>query len=113
LIFIFSRQLMRVFTADVDVIDIGVVCLRIIMVVQWSYVMTSTHLAMLQAVKRPMYGFFESASRKVLLPLPFFWLFVFHLGWDIKYVWYSIAGTNVFMTIVTVVYAQSILRKLK
>ena len=83
------------------------------MLVQWSYVLTSTHLAMLQAIKRPTYGFFESISRKVLLPLPFFWLFVFSRGYPVDYVWYSIAGTNVFMTAITVVYAQFVLRTKK
>ena len=83
------------------------------MLMQWSYVMTSTHLAMLQAIKRPNYGFFESILRKVLLPLPFFWLFVFNFEYDVRWVWYSIAGTNVLMTIITMIYAQFVLRRLK
>ena len=113
LIWIFARPLLHVFTEDETVVEIGVGCLRVIMLVQWSYVLTSTHLAMLQAIKRPMYGFFESISRKVLLPLPFFWLFVYSRDYPIDYIWYSIAGTNVFMTVVTVVYAQIVLRTKK
>ena len=76
LIYVFAKQLMNIFTSDSEVIQIGVDCIHIIALIQWSYVMTSTHLAMLQAIKRPMYGFFESVLRKVLLPLPFLWLFV-------------------------------------
>jgi len=113
LMWIFARQLMTIFTRDAEVISIGVGCLRIIMLVQWSYVMTSTHLAMLQAVKRPMYGFFESILRKVLLPLPFFHVLVVGYGMSVDAVWYSIAGTNVFMTMITVVYAQIVLRRMK
>lgn len=112
LIFIFSPQIIGVFTDDPEVIDLGVVCLNVIALVQWSYVLTSTHLAMLQAIKRPMYGFFESVLRKVALPLPFLWLCVWTLELDIVWVWYSIAGTNVFMTIVTVIYAQVVARRL-
>lgn len=110
LMFLFAAQLMRIFTPDPEVIEIGVNCLRIISLVQWSYVMTSTHLAMLQAMKRPSYGFFESILRKVLLPMPFFVLFVTYQQSDIEFVWYTIAGTNVFMTLFTIAYAQFVLR---
>ena len=106
LMFTFSRQLMVIFTNDNEVIELGVLCLNIIAPVQWSYVMTSTHLAMLQAMKRPMYGFFESISRKVLLPLPFFILCVWQLQLGVQSVWWSIAGTNVFATVVTLTYAR-------
>lgn len=104
---------MHVFTDDETVVEIGVGCLRVIMLVQWSYVLTSIHLAMLQAIKRPAYGFFESISRKVLLPLPFLWLFVFRYDCSIDHVWYIIAGTNVFATTITIVYAQVVLRTKK
>ena len=67
LMFAFSRQLMGIFTNDAEVIELGVLCLNIIAPVQWCYVMRSTHLAMLHAMKSPMYGFFESISSKVLL----------------------------------------------
>ena len=113
LIWIFAAPLMRVFTDDDAVVEIGVGCLRVIMLVQWSYVSTSIHLAMLQAIKRPFYGFFESISRKVLLPMPFFWLFVLQYGYPLDFVWYSIAGTNVFMTVITVAFAQFVLRTKK
>ena len=112
LIFVLARPLMRIFTTEAEVIDIGVNCLRIIMLVQWSYVMTSTHLAMLQAIKRPRYGFFESVLRKVLLPLPFFWLFIWIYNYEIEVVWTIIAGTNVFMTVITIVYAQWVLKNI-
>ena len=112
LIFVLARSLMRIFTTEAEVIDIGVNCLRIIMLVQWSYVMTSTHLAMLQAIKRPRYGFFESVLRKVLLPLPFFWLFIWIYNYEIEVVWTIIAGTNVFMTVITIVYAQWVLKNI-
>ena len=111
-IYVFARRLMQVFTDDPAVIEIGVECLHIIMLVQWSYVMTSTHLAMLQATKRPRYGFFESVLRKVLLPLPFFWVIVWSWQFEIAAVWWIISGTNVFMTVITVVYAQWVLRHL-
>ncbi|MFK7767393.1 MAG: MATE family efflux transporter [Mariniblastus sp.] len=109
---VFAKQLMGIFTSDPEVIDLGVLCLYIIAPVQWSYVITSTHLAMLQAMKKPMYGFFESISRKVLLPVPFFILCVWHYKMGVDSVWYSIAGTNVFATVVTLTYARWVLRRI-
>ena len=50
--------------------------------------------------------------RKVLLPLPFFCVFVWAWQFEIATVWWIISGTNVFMTVITVVYAQWVLRHL-
>jgi Na+-driven multidrug efflux pump len=110
--FVFAAQLMRIFTTDTEVIEIGVNCLRIVSLIQWSYVMTSTHLAMLQATKRPEYGYIESVLRKILLPLPLLWLFVSSYEYGVDWVWYTVAATNVFMTAITIIYAQWVLRKL-
>lgn len=113
LIFLFAPQLMRVFTDDPVVIEIGIRYVHIMALIQWSYVMTSTHLAFLQAMKRPRYGFFESILRKVLLPTPFLWLFVWRLNYSVDAVWLTVAGANVLMTAITVAYAQTQLGKLK
>lgn len=106
LILLFATQLMNVFTDDPEVIQIGVRYVQIMAFIQWSYVMTSTHLAFLQAVKRPRYGFFESVLRRVLLPAPLMWLFVKEWGYSVDWVWASIAFANVLMTVGTIVYGQ-------
>ena len=110
--FFFARQLMQVFTDDAEVIDLGVTCLRVIAPIQWSYVMTAFYLAMLRALKRPMYAFFESMLRKVILPAPLFYLFVWQWKYEIEWIWYTVVVTNVLMTIVTISYGQYVLRKL-
>ncbi|MEM7457117.1 MAG: MATE family efflux transporter [Planctomycetota bacterium] len=110
LMFALAVPLMRIFTSDQEVIRIGKRYIQIMACIQWSYVMTSTHLAFLQAIKRPFYGFFESPLRKVLLPLPFLFMLVPEHSVDV--VWYTIAGTNVFMTVITVIYGQVMLRRL-
>jgi Na+-driven multidrug efflux pump len=69
LILAFGRPLLGVFTDDPEVVEIGLNCIWIIMFVQWSYVITSTHLATLQALKKPYYGFYETVLRKLGLPL--------------------------------------------
>lgn len=112
LIFVFASHLIGIFTSDIEVIEIGVGYIRIMALIQWSYVMTSTRLAMMQAIKRPLYGFFESVLRKVLLPLPLLWLFVLKFEFDVEWVWYSVAAANVLMTLITLVVAQSMLKRI-
>ena len=112
IMFFFARQLMGIFTNDEEVIQLGVNCIYVIAPIQWSYVLTAAHLNMLSAMKRPMYGFYEAMLRKVILPAPLFWLFVSYWTMPVEWVWYSVAVTNVFMTIVTVIYGQSVLASL-
>lgn len=109
--FLLAEPLMRLFSDDLEVIEFGVTCLQIFAFVQWSYVMTSTHIAMLQALKRPMYGFFEAVARKIILPMPLFWLFIVQWNKSVHWLWYTSATTTVLMTLVTVVYARWVLRK--
>ena len=112
IMFFFARPLMQIFTDDEEVIQLGVNCLYVIAPIQWSYVLTAAHLNMLQAMKRPMYGFYEAMLRKVILPAPLFWLFVSYWAMPVEWVWYSVAVTNVLMTIVTVVIGQRVLASL-
>ena len=112
IMFFFARQLMGIFTDDEEVIQLGVNCIYVIAPIQWSYVLTAAHLNMLSAMKRPMYGFYEAMLRKVILPAPLFWLFVSYWAMPVEWVWYSVAVTNVFMTIVTVIYGQRVLASL-
>ena len=113
LMFLFSRQLMNIFTDDPKVIDYGVGCLNVMAPIHWSYILTATHIAMLQALKRPAYGFFEAITRKIILPLPILWLLVVYLGQGVDWIWYCNAAINVLMTGVTVYYARMVLRELE
>ena len=106
LMFLFAPQLMDIFTDDPDVILYGTICLRVFAPIHWSYILTSTHIAMLQALKRPAYGFFESITRKIILPLPILWWLVVYLGKDIEWIWYCNAAVQILMTAVTVIYAR-------
>ena len=111
LMFIFADPLMRIFSSDTEVIKVGTTCLRIFAFVQWAYVMTSTHLAMLQAIKHPTYGYFESITRKIILPVPLLWLFIIQWHENVQWIWYTSAATTIFMTMITIFIARSVLQK--
>ena len=112
LMFLLARPLVRLFTDDPAVVEAGTDYVRIVAFIQWAYVMTFIHIGFLQAVKRPMYGFVESIIRKVALPLVVFYVLV--KVWDAELLdfWHGMVAINVAMTIVTIIYAQSVLRKL-
>jgi len=109
LMFAFAPQLMGIFTEDPKVIRLGVICLYVFAPIHWSYILTATHIAMLQALKRPAYGFFEAIMRKIILPLPILWWLVIYLGKDIEWIWYCNAAIQLLMTTVTVIYARKVL----
>ncbi len=112
LMFLFSRQLMDIFTDDPEVIELGVTCLNVMAPIHWSYILSATHIAMLQALKRPMYGFFEAITRKIVLPLPILWLLVVLWNQDIVWIWYCNAAINIVVTCVTIFYAWRVLNSL-
>lgn len=112
LMFTFAEPLVRLFTKDPDVISVGTNYVRIMTFIQWAYVMTFVHTGFLQAVKRPMYGFVESVIRKMILPVGVFYVVVRVYQVQLHGFWYSMAIINIAMTIVTIIYAQRVLRKL-
>ncbi|MEP3480451.1 MAG: MATE family efflux transporter [Fuerstiella sp.] len=112
LMFWFSPELMDLFTDDPEVIDLGVRCLNVIAPIHWSYILTAAFIAMLQALKRPSYGFFESITRKIILPLPILWLLVVRWDKSIDWIWYCNASIQIVMTAVTAYYAWRVLNGL-
>ena len=112
LIFAFATPLVRVFTSDEAVIKAGANYTRIMALIQWAYVMGFIHIGFLQAIKRPMYGFVEAVLRKVVLPVAVFYFAVKILETSLNGFWISLVAINVIMTIVTVVYAQIVLKRM-
>lgn len=112
LIFVFATPLVRIFTSDEEVIKVGANYTRIMAFLQWAYVMGFIYIGFLQAIKRPMYGFVEAVIRKIVLPIGVFYFVVKILEVDLNGFWYSMVAINIAMTIVTIVYAQRVLRKM-
>lgn len=59
-----------------------------------------------------MYGFVESFTRKVILPIIVFSLVVHVFELSLEGFWMAMCAINVFMAIITISYGQSVLRKL-
>lgn len=112
LMYVLARPLVDLFTDDPEVIEVGTTYTRIMAIIQWAYVMTFAHTGFLQAIKRPLYGFIESIIRKIVLPLGIFYVVVDVYQVGLTGFWTTMAIINVVMAIVTIIWAQSLLRKL-
>ena len=108
---LFATPLVRLFTSDPEVVEVGTTYIQIMVFIQWAYVMTFLHTGYLQAVKRPMYGFVESVIRKIILPIVVFNSLVTVVGVTVVEFFYAMVAINVLMTVATIMYAQYILRR--
>ncbi|MEN8737940.1 MAG: MATE family efflux transporter, partial [Akkermansiaceae bacterium] len=113
LLVIFAKQLVSVFTNDLEVIRVGTTYIRIVSVMQWAYVMTFIHIGFLQALKRPFYGFVESIIRKIVLPLSIFPLLVLSHKVSLVGFWWGMVAINITMTVVTIIYAHQKLKQVE
>jgi len=111
ILFTFARHLVGLFTHDPEVIEIGTLYIRIMSLIQWAYVMNFIHIGFLQAVKRPLYGFAESVTRKILLPIAIFHPIAAILFVDLTVFWIAMVIINVTMTVITITYAQFVLHR--
>ena len=109
--YLFATPLVRIFTDDSEVIEKGASYVRIVSAVQWAYVMGFIYLGFLQAVKRPMYGLFESIVRKIGLPVIIFYLIVRVWDVDLNTFWWSSVAINITVALVTITYGRHVLKR--
>lgn len=113
LLFVFASPLVRLFTNDPEVIDTGIKYVRIVSFIQWSYVSGFVYIGFLQALKRPIYGFIESFTRKIILPMIVFNIVIGVFEVSLEGFWISMCVINAFMAIITISYGQHVLGKLR
>jgi len=96
----FGEPLMRLFTDESAVIDIGVDYLRIEAMILPAYAITFIAAAVLQGLKKPLYTLYCNIARQVIGQVILFYLAVdiFKLG--INGVWYSVLIINWIMAAV-------------
>jgi putative MATE family efflux protein len=111
-VFTFSEQLMKIFTSDPDVIQIGKEYLNIAVLFFCAYIFLNISVSTLQGIKRPMYAIFVGTYRQFLLPLPLFLLLSIQLGWGTKGIWWGIFIANWSAAIFTYFYTRARLQKL-
>ena len=110
-VFLFAGQLMRLFTDDGPVIEIGSHYLRIATVIFNSYVLMNISVAILQGLKKPMFAIWIGLYRQLLMPLSVFTLITDVWGFGLPGIWWGIAGINWSSAVISVIFTLHKLRR--
>ena len=108
----FTREpLMKFFTADAQVIQLGVDYLGIATITLCAYVILFQTVFMLQGLKRPMFGLWIGMYRQVLAPAIVFNVLAFTLGWGLWGIWWGIFFVTWSAALITLWMGLRTLRK--
>ena len=110
-VLIFARQLIQAFTADIQVIEIGVEYLRIASLFFFAYIFLNMSVSTLQGMKKPLYAIFVGVYRQILMPLPLFLLLAIYLEWGTRGIWWGIFAVNWSAAIFTFFYTRNQIKK--
>ena len=110
-VLLFARQLMQAFTADVQVIEIGIEYLQIAALFFFAYIFLNMSVSTLQGMKKPLYAIFVGVYRQILMPLPLFLFLAVFLHWGTKGIWWGIFLVNWSAGIFTFFYTRKQIRK--
>ena len=89
---LFAGPLMRLFSDDPAVVEVGAQYLRVDAFVLYGYVVISVSTAALQGMQRPLFAIWMGLGRQVLAPWLLFTLLVNVLGCGTLALWLSIAA---------------------
>ncbi len=87
LIIIFAKQLITFFTADPQVIAIGIIALRISAITIFGHMLFQINSTTLQGLKKPLIPMFLALFKQFIIPISFFFLFIKILNLGIIGIW--------------------------
>ena len=88
-VFVFGKYLMAVFSNDITVIQIGTTYLRVDALVLYAYVIIFINIAILQGLKRPMFGLLIGIYRLVVAPTIVFYVLIEILDFGLLGIWWG------------------------
>jgi len=97
---LFGDVLMRIFTDDAQVVELGVDYLRIEALILPAYAITFIANAVLQGLKKPIYTLYSNVVRQIIGQLALFYLAIEVLELGINGVWFSVLAINWIMAAV-------------
>ena len=111
LVYLISPVMMSIFTDQADIIAIGVQYLRIDAFALPGYALLFLSLAVLQGLKRPVFGMIITLIRQVLAPLLVFTLLIGVWGLGLISLWWGIFGIVWMAALVALLYTRRALRR--
>ncbi len=112
IVFVFPRPIMRIFTGDATVLDIGAFYLRISAFIYWAYVILFVAVSALQGLKRPMYAIWIGLYRQIIAPAIVFYALAYLLGMGLTGIWWGIFLVTWSATIFTMLYVRSTMNRM-
>jgi len=112
-VFLFSHQIMALFTNDTEVIEIGSTYLKIATIVFNSYIFMNISISVLQGIKKPMFAIWIGLYRQIIMPVLVFPLLAHVFDFRLMGIWWGIAAINWSAAIISIVYTRKILRDMK
>ena len=106
IVFFFPHAIMRVFTEDDAVLNIGAFYLKISAFIYWAYIILFVSVAALQGLKRPLYGIWIGLYRQIIAPAIVFYTLANLLGMGLMGIWWGIFLVTWSAAIVTVLYVR-------
>ena len=107
-----AEPMMRLFSKDDEVVQIGAHYLRIAAFIEYAYVIMFVNTSALQGLKKPAFALWIGLYRQLAAPIALFWLAmrVWNLGLD--GIWYGVFGITWTAALVAVVYAQRVVGRM-
>ena len=112
IVFFFPHLIMRVFTADKSVLEIGTFYLRISAFIYWAYIILFVSVAALQGLKRPLYAIWIGLYRQILAPAVVFYTLADLLGMGLTGIWWGIFLVAWSATFFTLFYVRTTMNRL-
>ncbi len=111
IVWLMRARMMRLFTEDGAVIQLGTDYLGVASVTLCAYVILFQTVYMMQGLKRPMFGLWIGLYRQIVAPLVVFHFLAFTLGWQTWGVWWGVCIVTWSAALFTLAYGLAVLRK--
>ena len=111
IVFIFSKQIITLFSADPSVISIGSNYLKISSLVYWAYAILYITVSILQGLKKPFYAIWIGIYRQLAIPLLIFWLITDIFKLKLTGLWWGIFIINWSAAVITWFYLKHTLKR--
>ena len=112
-IFVVPRLWLGLFTESSEILDVGESLLRVEAVLLPAYTTLFLGVAVLQGLKKPMFGMILGGYRLIIAPLILFWFFSEVLDYGLNGIWVGIFLTTLSGAVITWIFVKYTFLKIK
>ena len=105
-LFAVPRLWLALITASPEILDVAESLLRVQAVLLPAYTSLFLGVAVLQGLKKPMFGMILGGYRLIIAPVTLFWFFSEVLGYGLNGIWVGIFLTTLSGTVITWIFVK-------